>query len=38
MVISLGSAPKFDSVIPSMGVLFRILRRNKVSTLVPPSS
>jgi small basic protein len=33
MVIPSGSPPKFLSVTPSLGILFSILRRNKVSTL-----
>jgi hypothetical protein len=35
MVHPFVSAPNFVSVTPSMGVLFPILRRGKVSTFVP---
>ena len=33
MVIPSGSAPNIVSVTPSMGIMFTILRRNKISTL-----
>jgi hypothetical protein len=34
MVLSSASAPNFVSVTPSMGILFPVLRRNKVSTFL----
>jgi hypothetical protein len=38
MVIPSGSAPKFVSVTPSMGILFPILRRNEVACLLRGSA